>query len=539
VPVDAVLVAGGPAAQEEELMRSPIVVASAAVAAMLVGLVPAAAAPSPAPTASAAPVPCAGLTGLTLPGTTVTAAVLVAASGTVPATCQVHAVVTHPGAGDAENVDVWLPVEGWNGRFQGTGGGGYVGGFVQRLGLPVSQGYAAAATDAGHVGGNGAFVLDANGRLNWQQVRDFSYLGMHDMTVVGKAVTTAFYGRAPRFAYWNGCSTGGRQGLSEAQRYPDDYDGILSAAPAINWSRFIPAEFWPELVMLSEGDFLPQCKFAAFQAAAVAACDLVGDGVRDGVIGDPARCRFDPRSLVGQATPCGTITAQDAGVVAKIFDGPRSTTGEFLWYGLQPGASFGGLAGTTTTNGTTTGNPFPIALTHLAAWLQQNPAWDWHTATRAQYDQLFTQSVEEFTSTIGTDNPDLRAFERSGGKVLIWHGQVDQLIFPQGTVQYYERVKDVLGGAARTERFARLFLAPGVDHCAGGPGPQPDDPFAALVGWVEHGKAPQTLNGVLRDVTGAVTATRPICLYPQVATYRGHGPVTEAASFTCRHPGRT
>jgi feruloyl esterase len=286
--------------------------------------------------------------------------------------------------------------------------------------------------------------------------------------------------------------------------------------------------------MLSEGDFLPQCKFAAFQAAAVSACDLVGDGVRDGVIGDPVRCRFDPRSLVGQSTPCGAITAQDAGVVAKILAGPRSTTGEFLWYGLTPGTSFAGLAGTTATGGA----PFPIAVTHIAAWLLQNPAWDWRTASYELYDQLFTQSVEQYTSAIGTENPDLHGFARAGGKVLIWHGAADQLIFPQGAVNYFQRVEDAMGGRERTEKFARLFIAPGVAHCAGGPGPQPDNPFAALVDWVERGRAPQTLNGVIRDATGTVTASRPICRYPQVAAYRGKGDPTQAASFVCRSPGR-
>jgi feruloyl esterase len=515
-------------------------VATAAITATLIGFVPAAAGELPAHAASltSAPVPCEKLTSLTLTNTSITSAAVVAASGTVPATCQVHAVVTHPPAGDAVNVDVWLPIGGWNGRFQGVGGGGYAGGFPQALAGPVSQGYAAGSTDTGHPGGGGGFALDANGHLNWPLIRDFAYLGIHDMTVVGKAVTAAFFGRLARFAYWNGCSTGGRQGLSEAQRYPDDYDGILSAAPAINWSRFIPAELWPEVVMLSAGDFLPQCKFAAFQVAAVAACDRVGDGVPDGVIGDPERCGFDPRRLVGQVTPCGTITEQDASIVAKILAGPRTTSGDFLWYGLTPGASFAGLANTVTTNGTTTGAPFPIAVTHIGTWELQNPGWDWRTITPSQYEQLFVQSAEEFTDVIGTDNPDLHAFQRSGGKVLIWHGQADQLIFPPGTINYYQRVVDEMGGLPRTEQFARLFLAPGVAHCAGGAGPQPDNPLGQLVDWVERGKAPRTLNGVLRDATGAVTETRPICLFPEVATYKGHGDVTDGSNFACRPAGR-
>jgi Tannase and feruloyl esterase len=354
-------------------------------------------------------------------------------------------------------------------------------------------------------------------------------------------VTAAYYGNAPGYAYWNGCSTGGRQGLSEAQRYPNDYDGILSAAPAINWQKFIPAELWPELVMLQSGDFLPQCKFAAFQAAAINACDTVGDGVVDGVIGDPFACSFNPSSLVGTSTACGTITAQDAAVVAKIIQGARTTSGEFLWFGLTWGTSFSGLANTTTSGGTTVGAPFPIALAHLGTWVQQNPpvslggTWDWQTLTPDQYDQLFQQSVEMYTDVIGTDNPDLTAFKKSRGKLIIWHGLADQLIFPQGSINYYNRVQDVIGGRGETIDFARLFLAPGVAHCAGGPGAQPDNPLDQLVDWVEHGKDPTVLNGVIRDPsTGAVIATRPICMYPRVAAYKGGGATTDASSFVCR-----
>jgi Tannase and feruloyl esterase len=398
-------------------------------------------------------------------------------------------------------------------------------------------------TDGGHTGVSsltGSFALDGSGRLNWPLIEDFSYRALHDLAVVGKAVTAAYYGTAAHDSYWNGCSTGGRQGLAEAQRYPTDYNGILAAAPAINWQKFIPAELWPELVMLQSGDFLPQCKFAAFQTAAINACDKVGDGVADGVIGDPLACKFDPSSLVGTSTPCGTITAQDAAVVAKISDGPRTTGGDFLWYGLTWGASYGGLANTATTGATTVGAPFPIALAHLGTWVQQNPpvslggTWDWTTLTSDQYDQLFQQSVEMYSDVIGTDNPDLGAFKNAGGKLVIWHGLADQLIFPQGSIDYYKRVESVLGGEGKTKDFARLFLAPGVAHCAGGPGAQPDNPLNAVIDWVEHKKAPDELNGVIRNSGGAVTETRPICMYPSVAAYKGNGDVAQATSFVCR-----
>jgi hypothetical protein len=503
---------------------------------MAVGAVPTSATANGPTARRAAPVPCEDLVAQSLPNTTITAAVIAPASETMPQSCQVHAVVTHPPAGDAVNIDIWMPIRNWNGRFQGVGGGGYAGGSPQSLGGPVSQGYAAASTDTGHPGASGDFALDANGRLNWQLIRDNAYLGVHDMTVVGKAMTAAFYGRPASYAYWNGCSTGGRQGLSEAQRYPDDYDGILSVAPAINWSRFIPAEIWPQLVMLSASDFLPQCKFNAFQAAAVEACDEVGDAVRDGVIGDPTKCRFDPRRLIGTMTPCGSITAQDAMVVQRILDGPRTSGGDFLWYGLTPGTSMGALANTSSAGDVTSGAPFPIALTHLSVWLLQNPSWDWHTLTYGQFEQLFIQSVEQYTSVIGTDDPDLGSFKRSNGKLLIWHGLADQLIFPQGTLQYYQRVVDAMGGTSKTEDFARLFLAPGVGHCAGGAGPAPADALGPLVDWVERGRAPKVLDAIRRDATGAIVQTRQVCLYPQIAVYRGRGDVQSASSFTCRRP---
>jgi feruloyl esterase len=177
----------------------------------------------------------------------------------------------------------------------------------------------------------------------------------------------------------------------------------------------------------------------------------------------------------------------------------------------------------------------------MGTWVQRNPpvpqgTWDWATTTFSRFDQLFEQSVEMYGKVMGTDNPDLRAFERSGGKLLIWHGLADQLIFPQGSINYYNRVQRLIGSTRETADFARLFLAPGVTHCGlFAPGPVPDDPLGQLVQWVENDKAPASLNGVVRDATtGAVTETRPICMYPNVAQYVGHGPTTDAASFECR-----
>jgi pimeloyl-ACP methyl ester carboxylesterase len=510
--------------------------------------------------------PCASLTSLALPNTTIISAVETPA-GTVPgpppgalptavpATCRAHATVTRPGTSHQIGVDVWMPASGWNGRFQGVGGFGFTTGSPNSLAGPVAAGFSAAVTDGGHGGlsnATGSFALDSSGHYDWELIQEFSYRALHDVAVMGKAVTAAYYGKQAEHAYFNGCSTGGRQALALAQRYPEDFDGILAAAPAINLQKMAPAMLWPQLVMLRDGKVLPQCKFAAFQAAAIQACDEVGDGVVDGVIGDPLACTFDPSSLVGTTTTCGTITAQDAAVVAKIVAGPRTADGESLWHGLTWGAAFGGpaagftggLANTVPPPSGTTQAPFGIALAHLGTWVQQTPpvgppfngTWDWTTTTYDRYDQLFQQSVELFSDVIGTDDPDLSAFKEAGGKIVIWHGLADQLVFPQGSIDYYRHVRDLLGGKG-TKRFARLFLAPGVAHCSGGAGPQPDDPLAAVIEWVEKGEAPKTLNGVVRNANGFATQSRPICMYPSLAVYGGNGSADSASSFKC-NPSR-
>ena len=452
----------------------------------------------------------------------------------LPHFCDVTLTQTDP-AGNAIHIEAWLP-QPWHGRFQGVGGAVFAcGPFYNEMAAAIGGGYASAATDCGvPLAGilTGSWALRANGTLNWPLIRDFGYAGIHDMSVAGKAVTGAYYPSPPRFSYFNGCSTGGREGLMEAQRYPADYNGISSGAPAINWTKFIPSEIWPELVMNQSHDFLPTCIENAFTESAVQAC-----GSTDGVITNPSACAWSPDKLVGFVTPCGVITRQDAAVMEKIWQGPQTAGGKPLWYGLERGASLAGLAATTTAKGVTSGSPFPVPVSWLGTWLQRNPSWNWQTLTYPQFGKLFAQSVSEFSSVIATDNPDLSAFQKDGGKIIIWHGLADQLIFPQGTVNYYQRVQQAMGGAVRTDSFARLFLASGAQHCASAAGPapaEPAQPLDSLVSWVEHGKAPASILGATTDpATGVVTDTRLLCLYPKFARYSGHGSTTQASSFSC------
>ena len=441
-------------------------------------------------------------------------------------------------AGNPIHTAVWLPVK-WNGRFQGIGGGGYScgiyyapeAGFVSpTLEEALKGGYASASTDCGNPVAEaftGTWGLKPDGQLNWPLITDWASAGIHDMTVAGKAVTQAYYPGKLGYSYFNGCSTGGREALEEAQQYPDDYNGIVSGSPAINWPSWVPAAIWPALVMNQMHDALPTCKEDAFTNAVVKAC-----GTR-GVITNPAACNWNADRLIGVKTPCGTITATDAAVMNKIWQGPVSTSGRRLWYGLTRGASLDYIGATSTVGGVTTPEPFSIPLGWLGEWLQHNPDWNWKTMSYAQFDKLFAQSAGEFSSLVATNNPDLRAFNEHGGKILIWAGTADGLINPQGIIQYYKNVQQTTGGAATTDSFARLFLAPGAGHCANGAGPAPTDPVEAVVKWVEHGQAPQTIPATLTNSAGAAILSWPICAYPQVASYTGHGSPSQARNYTC------
>ena len=467
---------------------------------------------------------CEGLTNVALPNTTIESAVVDASNRM----CRVTAIVTHPPARDRVKVWIGLPLTNWNGRFQGTGGGGFSGGGAASLRGPVRQGFSAGATDTGHEGGSGSFALDANGRQNWPGIIDNAYLGIHEMTVVGQALTKAFYGRAPGYSYFVGGSTGGRQGLMEAQRFPDDYHGIVSACPAVNWHRFVPASLWPEVVMLSMSNFVSKAKLDAATTAAIAACDAE-DGVKDGVIDDPFHCAYDPKALVGTKVGDDTFTTTDAEVLRKIWEGPRTSDGRFIWHGLERGADLSAYAGTG--GSPLRGKPFSIALEYWVYYLAQDAKWDWSTLTYAGFEQLWTKSVEQYGAVLGTDDPDLTRFRDRGGKVIIYHGLADQLIPAAGSIDYYKRVQQRMGGEQETAKFARLFLVPGVDHGFRGAGATPTGVNEALIRWVEEGRAPDKLLAEKRDAGGKVFRTRPLFPYPQAAKYTGTGSPDEEKNF--------
>ncbi|MEY9895046.1 hypothetical protein ABIA31_008734 [Catenulispora sp. MAP5-51] len=469
----------------------------------------------------------------TVPGTPPLGGAVVPA---VPAHCEVTVTLTHPGLNDHAKVQVWLPQTGWNGRFQAVGGAAYQandqgGG----LAAAVKSGYATATTDAG-VGNafDTSWALNSAGQINTGLLQNFASRSVHEMTVVSKQVVADVYGHAASYSYFNGCSTGGRQGYAEAQLYPNDYNGINADAPAINWNQFEVSTLWPQVVMSEEHTYPTTCEFNAFNAAVLKSCDKL-DGAVDGLISNPAACDFDPRRLIGTTIQCDgkpvTITAADADVVRKIWDGPRDANGKRLWSGLPVGADFSTLAATkTATDGTTTGDPFFVPAVWVATFVEKNPAFSSANLTYAQFDQIFQKARAQYDGVIADNNPNLSAFRKAGGKLITWQGSADQIIPTGGTVDYRQRVDATMGGDKKVDDFYRVFLAPGVAHC-GLQGGGVDD-MASLTKWVEQGKAPSVLHATLTNPSGP-SFTRDVCRYPMVSRYTGHGDVTNPASFRC------
>ncbi|WP_439648033.1 tannase/feruloyl esterase family alpha/beta hydrolase [Corynebacterium lemuris] len=411
-------------------------------------------------------------------------------------------------------VRVWVPLV-WNHRFLGTAGIGnrLTAGFVPEnslrivtLATAVRNGFAAASTD-GAVGADPRFsdwqLNERTKEIDEDLVDNWVHRSTHEMTLIGKAVTTAIQGTAPQFSYFQGGSGGGRQAMASAIHHPSDYNGIWSDVPAINWTRTIPAELWPSLVMKELGNPLPPAKLEAFRQAAVA--DYNRTHYRtEPFITSTRPHDFDPHQIIGQDTGHGVITELDAVVMKMIWDGPRSADGQQLWFGLRPGVeswgwsgSAGGLCRTSEdTEGNLTPEPFPVAHSWFRTWLLRDPDWDWTNLTFDEYAHLFAMGVEKF-SRAAVDDPDLSAFRDAGAKLLITHGTDDQVVFSQGTCHYFDRVLRQMGGYTATSKFARFFLCHGDGH--GFPtatksyGTDLATGMIALMNWVENGIAPASL----------------------------------------------
>jgi feruloyl esterase len=484
---------------------------------------------------------CESVSKLSLPNTAITSAQVVPAGEFVqpagrgpaplgrgpapsfkdlPAFCRVRATLT-PSADSDIKIEVWLPASGWNGKFQAVGNGGWAGIISYGpLGAAVRRGYAAASTDTGHVGGSASFALGHPEKLT-----DFAYRAVHETTVAAKAIVANFYGSSPRYSYWNGCSTGGRQGLKEAQKFPADFDGIIAGAPANSqmhlhvWSVAVAQAMHKE-----PGSYIPPEKYPAIHKAALEACDAL-DGLKDGLIQDPTRCHFDPKVLEckGADSPA-CLTAPQVEAARKIYAPVKnSRTGEEIFPGMEPGSELGwaGLAGP---------NAAAVATDTFTYLVYKDPNWDWRNMNP---DTDTERADKNDNGLIDAIDPNLKPFFSHKGKLIMYHGWSDQLIAPGNSVNYYGSVAKKMGSKSADE--IRLFMVPGMGHCAGGEGPNTFDIVSALEQWVEQGHAPEQIIAS-HSQNGTVDRTRPLCPYPQVARYKGSGSIDDAANFTCAAP---
>lgn len=482
-------------------------------------------------------------------------------SPVVPARCDVAGVI-RPTSDSEIKFALWLPAaSGWNGKYRQEGNGGWAGNIPYGSMVdPLRRGYAVAATNDGHDGGGADWAVG-----HPEKLIDFGHRAVHEVAVHAKAIVQAHYGRAPARAYFVGCSDGGREALMEAQRYPEDFNGIIAAAPANRWSHLFTAFVWNELALMKTPDSaIPAAKLPAIQAAVHAACDT-HDGVADGLLEDPRTCKFDPAVLACKGADDGKcLTRPQVEALKAVYGGPRNPrTNEPIYPGILPGTealTWGNwivAADPMKTIQATLGNPY------YGQAVYERPGWDVRTM---DFDKDFRYGEQKAAPILNSSSPDLRSFRANGGRLIQYHGWGDSAISALASIEYYESVRAFMTKApdgrnpqaagTPIEDFYRLFMVPGMGHCQGGPGPnrfgnggavRPEtmhdperDVFAALEQWVEQGRAPEQFIGegtVVGDP--AKPLTRPLCLYPAIARYKGSGEVNDAANFSCvLPPGR-
>jgi len=460
---------------------------------------------------------------------TIGSAALVPAQGNMPEHCDVRGVI-RPEAKFA----IKLPTE-WNDRFQMVGNGGTAGTIsMGAVDGAVRKGFAASSTDTGHDAAKEplatfAWVTPENPEGH-RKLIDFAYLSVHETAVLSKRVIEAYYGAVPKYSYWVGCSTGGRQGLQEAQRYPDDFDGLVVGAPGVSLTGNVTRRLWVGQSQVGAGA-IPSEKLPLLTKAIYEKCDKL-DGLEDGLIDDPRACPFDPARDVAKCAGAdgpGCFTAAQIEALKKIYGGPRDSKGKQIFFGELVGSE-----------PVWPDNFIPPSKTVLPRSESQmklamlnpppGPSWDY---SMFNFD-TDPAKVTEAAKMLNPQNPDLAPLKKRGGKIVQYAGWADQQVNPQPGIDYYTTVSKRLG-ATETRDFYRMFMVPGMFHCSGGPGCGSVDWLSVVMDWVEKGKAPEQIVGAHIE-SGKTTRTRPLCPYPQVARYKGTGSIDEAANFACVAP---
>ncbi|MFZ5793702.1 MAG: tannase/feruloyl esterase family alpha/beta hydrolase [Sphingomonas sp.] len=510
---------------------------------------------APAPAAEAR---CASLTGLRLPDTViVSAAAVTDAAATfkapsladLPAFCRVVARVRSAPDSDI-GVEIWLPLQDWVGIFHGNGNGGFAGTLQAGYGSMLSglrRHFATATTDTGTAP---ATMLDGDALIGHpRKWKDWGRRSTHVMTLTGKAIAQHFYGHAADRSYYTGCSTGGQQGLIEALYYPSDYNGVLVGAPVIDRTAGHAAVVWDYAAAhRASGSLLSDLKLNLLNRTATAACNKQGHGLPgDPFITDPLACRFDPQGIAcAGATNDQCLTAAELATARAFYSGPLGHDGRPAFFGWPLGSEGAGRFGWSFLQTSASGEP---PFSSLFKWVF-GAGWDWRsfdwTRDMATVDAVLGPDVND--ATRGT----LRAFEARGGKLIIYHGLADSLVPPAQSPAFYRRQARAVGGMTRLRKFARLFMAPGMMHCGGGPGPDSfntalggpppppvdgpeDDLFAALLQWDRRGRLPEHIVATkfVEGTPRKIAFQRPLCPFPQVARYKGRGSTARAENFAC------
>ena len=505
---------------------------------------------------------CAKLENLELARNVVTSAVYVPANSLklpssegihsmidLPAFCRVQGVLK-PTTDSFIKYEVWMPTSDWNGRFEQIGNGGFAGRIRYKFMIPeLRRGFAIASTDDGHT--NGPDQSWAIGHP--EKVIDYGYRAVHDTSTAAKSIIHDFYNQAAAYSYFNGCSDGGREALMEAQRFPEDFNGVIAGAPANFWTHLMVGFVWNERALMNDpASYVPTSKLPAIQAAVLTSCDVV-DGVKDGVIEDPRRCHFDPAVLqCKSADGSDCLTAPQVSAVRKVYAGSRNPlTKKQIFPGYEPGAEAvpsnwplwitGKLP-----NG---GAQFSLGNMFFADLVFENQKWDFHSF---DFDRDVAITDLKLASILNSTSPDLQQFKAHGGKLIQYHGWADSAIAPLNSINYYQGVVYRMGGVKNTQPFYRLYMVPGMSHCYGGLGPtdfggilqnRPQhsdarhDVVDALMEWVEHGVAPGEIIATKfrdNDPNKPVLSTRPVCPYPKEAKWTGRGSTDVAANFICK-----
>ena len=508
--------------------------------------------------------PCAALAKVALPHAAITRARMIEAGQFTPpgdppnpgsahtfqhtpAFCRVEIRSTPTPDSDIK-IEVWLPAERWNGKFRGEGNGGFAGSiYYTSMAASVSQGYASAGTDAGHTSGEDTGAAWA---LNHpEKIVDFGYRAIHEMTVAAKVIVSSYYSKAPARSYFAACSDGGREALMEAQRFPNDYDGILAGAPAYVWTNLLTAGMSKTRALTKDAaSYLPAAKLPAISDAVLAACDA-SDGVKDGILNDPRTCGFKPEALACKGPETDScLTPSQLATLKTIYAPTVSSTGQQIYPGGLPGGELGGGGWGLWILGSEQGKSLGVAfgVNYFANMVYSDPHWD---PTTFNVDNALSAAIRTTARALNATDPDLKAFASHGGKLILYHGWNDPAISALSTIDYYGQVIAANGDA---KSFTRLFMVPGMQHCYGGPGPSnfgqfgwsglgPDDAkhniYRALEDWVDHGIAPEQVIAAKIEADGKtapkITMTRPLCAYPKKAKYNGNGDTSDAANFTC------